>query len=174
MARRRRVSGRCLNPSTMGRTRSSTPNTRPPTIDSASELKACSSATRRSSSCCSMKSFTLVGTTSAVYSSPCRSSRSPCQRALAALRAISLRRDALNFSARAGPPFLPPSWPSATAAGFFSPLTHGSASARSCGPSLSPLIDTVYPPYAMPKRSSIVIPYTGSYCLSRIVAHHPA
>src|SRR5919112_4517047 len=53
-------------------------------------------------------------------------------RALAALRAISLRCSAVSFSARALPPFFPPSLPSSTAAGFFSckasrPLLDGEA-----------------------------------------------
>jgi len=41
------------------------------------------------------------------------------QRASAAWRAISRRRRALNFSARARPPFNPPSRPRAIACGFF-------------------------------------------------------
>jgi hypothetical protein len=41
------------------------------------------------------------------------------QRFVAALRAISLRRLADSFSARAFPPFWPPRRPRATAAGFF-------------------------------------------------------
>lgn len=40
-------------------------------------------------------------------------------RALAAVWAISLRRLALNLAARAAPPTLPPSFPSATACLFF-------------------------------------------------------
>ncbi len=43
-------------------------------------------------------------------------------RTLAAFRAMALRRLELSFLARAGPPFLPPKRPSATAAGFFSGL----------------------------------------------------
>jgi len=42
-----------------------------------------------------------------------------CQRASAARRAISRRRFGLSFSARALPPFNPPSRPSAIACGFF-------------------------------------------------------
>jgi len=42
------------------------------------------------------------------------------QRDRAAFFAIEDRRAALNFAARAFPPFSPPSRPSATAAGFFS------------------------------------------------------
>jgi hypothetical protein len=41
------------------------------------------------------------------------------QRALAAFRAISRRSAAVSALALAGPPFLPPSFPRATAAGFF-------------------------------------------------------
>ena len=41
------------------------------------------------------------------------------QRALAALRAISLRSSAVSFAARALPPLRPPRRPSATALGFF-------------------------------------------------------
>lgn len=44
------------------------------------------------------------------------------QRAIAALRAICWRFLAESLAARAGPPFLPPRRPSATAAGFFSPV----------------------------------------------------
>jgi hypothetical protein len=40
-------------------------------------------------------------------------------RARAAFSAIALRCSRLSFLARAGPPFLPPSFPRATAAGFF-------------------------------------------------------
>lgn len=42
------------------------------------------------------------------------------QRERAAFFAIAERLAALNFAARAFPPFNPPSRPSATAAGFFS------------------------------------------------------
>lgn len=41
------------------------------------------------------------------------------QRLAAAFFAISVRFLADSFAARAGPPFFPPSFPSATAAGFF-------------------------------------------------------
>ena len=41
------------------------------------------------------------------------------QRAKTALRAISVLRLAESFAARALPPFWPPSFPKATAAGFF-------------------------------------------------------
>lgn len=44
------------------------------------------------------------------------------QRAKAALRAICCRFLAVSLAALAGPPFLPPRRPSATAAGFFSPV----------------------------------------------------
>lgn len=44
------------------------------------------------------------------------------QRAIAALRAICWRFLGESLAARAGPPFLPPKRPSATAAGFFSPV----------------------------------------------------
>src|SRR2546422_8217837 len=47
------------------------------------------------------------------------------QRARAASRAICLRRCALNFLARAGPPFLPPILPKATAAGFLPSSSSG-------------------------------------------------
>lgn len=45
------------------------------------------------------------------------------QRAFAAFLAIAERRDALRLAALAFPPLLPPSFPSATAAGFFSRVT---------------------------------------------------
>lgn len=51
------------------------------------------------------------------------------QRAAAAFRAISLRCSGVSFSARALPPFLPPSRPSSTAAGFL--LSFGSGSGSS-------------------------------------------
>src|SRR5215207_6362140 len=44
------------------------------------------------------------------------------QRAFAARRAICWRFLAESFAALAGPPFLPPKRPRATAAGFFSPV----------------------------------------------------
>ncbi len=45
------------------------------------------------------------------------------QRERAAFLAIADRRAALNFAALACPPFRPPSFPNATAAGFFSVVT---------------------------------------------------
>jgi len=48
-----------------------------------------------------------------------RAHYSECQRAIAARRAISRRRFALSFSARALPPFNPPRRPRAIACGFF-------------------------------------------------------
>lgn len=63
-------------------------------------------------------------------------------RAAAAFRAISARRSLDSFFARAGPPFIPPSFPRATAAGFLSLGLAGSertspASAPSVVPSCS-------------------------------------
>jgi len=52
----------------------------------------------------------------------------PFQRASAAARAICFRRAGDNCFARALPPFLPPSRPSATAAGFLPDSSNSSAS----------------------------------------------
>jgi len=56
-------------------------------------------------------------------------------RAFAAFFAISLRRFLLSAFARAGPPFFPPSLPSATAAGFF-PSADASGGAAGSSPEM--------------------------------------
>ena len=52
-------------------------------------------------------------------------------RAVAAFRAISVLRSGVSLAARAGPPFLPPSLPKTTAAGFFPVSASISFKARS-------------------------------------------
>lgn len=49
----------------------------------------------------------------------CSFSSPVAQRAFAAFWAMALRSSGVNFAALARPPFIPPSLPSATAAGFF-------------------------------------------------------
>lgn len=56
------------------------------------------------------------------------------QRARAAFLALSARSSAVIFAARAFPPFAPPSFPSATAAGFFSRSGLGSGLGSGASP----------------------------------------